>query len=399
MERPTSESDIRDGEDGASKASATLTALGVPPPSNDGQYTFGEAVGHILQFPKRSKGRAAVINAMIDGGFLPCGRTWLYDLISRASRTRAPREDRAPPAAVDRESLGAGYVGEYVKWDIRYRIRWKGSGIVLQLIPANFRNFRCITHNYTPTRHGKWHSTYEDPCFLGWNDCSNRSQDEFREYLRTTRPQAIDICSILGNSDIVMKLNRGEQYPQSEHYFHATTIVPVQDPAGCYEEWENFREVAEANNMMDRLVYDWRKAGSGGRIARLYFDPATYPPPRNEDGSCDSAVFGRLRNCIEAAAERGTSPVVCNGGNKSEKRFRCRTFYRKKCRACRTLKRKCDECREIDGQKHPWGKWSCVFGFSVKWDSFGYYIPLLKSILPECNKGCAWHCDTQRLYY
>ncbi|KAL9178450.1 hypothetical protein ACHAXT_003780 [Thalassiosira profunda] len=295
----------------ALQASATLTALDVPPPSNGGQYTVGEAVGHILQFPKRSKGRAAVINAMVDGGYLPCGRTWLYDLIGRASRTRAPREDRAPPAAVDRESLGEGYVGEYVKWDKRDRIRWKGSGIVLPLIPVNFHTFdRCITHNYSPTRHGKWH-TFEDPCFLGWNDCSNRSQDEFREYLRTTPPQAIDICSILGNSDIVMKLNRGETYPPSPSpsgYVHSTAIVPVQDP-GCYKWYENFREVAEANNMMDRLVYDWEKAGGDFRIARLYFDPAMYPPPRNADGSCDTAVFGRLRNCIEAAAERGTSPV------------------------------------------------------------------------------------------
>ena len=74
MEPPTIASDARDVK---AQASATLTALDVPPPSNDGQYTVGEAVRHILQFPKRSKGRAAVINAMIDGGFLPCGRTWL----------------------------------------------------------------------------------------------------------------------------------------------------------------------------------------------------------------------------------------------------------------------------------------------------------------------------------
>ncbi|KAL9183007.1 hypothetical protein ACHAXT_004794 [Thalassiosira profunda] len=70
MEHPLGESNTKDGEaaapETALQASATLMALGVPLPSDDGTYSLGEALLHILQFPKRSNGRAAVINAMID---------------------------------------------------------------------------------------------------------------------------------------------------------------------------------------------------------------------------------------------------------------------------------------------------------------------------------------------
>ena len=39
------------------------------------------------------------------------------------------------------------------------------------------------------------------------------------------------------------------------------------------------------------------------RITKLYFDPVTYPPPKNEL-ECDNIVFGHLKEYIVTSAKR-----------------------------------------------------------------------------------------------
>ena len=41
---------------------------------------------------------------------------------------------------------------------------------------------------------------------------------------------------------------------------------------------------------------------------------------------------------------------------------------------------------------HPYNMYSCTFTFVIRWDAYGYYIPLLENPNQDSNLGCAWHC-------
>ena len=85
------------------------------------------------------------------------------------------------------------------------------------------------------------------------------------------------------------------------------------------------------------------------RYERLYFPPKVYPPPK--DNINDINIRGQLRNYIKRAAARGKSFVSARTGKPNEIRFRCKDYHRNR----------------------------CTFTFVVKWDKWGYFIPLLTS--------------------
>lgn len=120
------------------------------------------------------------------------------------------------------------------------------------------------------------------------------------------------------------------------------------------------------------------------RITKLYFSPYQYPPPANDIEH--NIVCIHLRNYIQKAAEAGQSPVVCTGDSARQKRFRCGHWYR----------RKAQPKSEKSAQWHPYSMHSCTFTFVIRWDKFGYYIPLLENLYQHYNMGCAWHCCIEK---
>ena len=223
--------------------------------------------------------------------------------------------------------LGLGYEGDYVRQGIRDKVSWKGS-IVLGVSPTS--------------------TVYYDP---GSMLCSC----------------TIDICSIIGNTDIAAKIDPA---------MHNDANVNIN-----YSRSKKWKQLCKKENLPP-LKWDKRKIEDSEkmreRITKLYFDRRTFPPPKN--GLDDNIVFGHLRNYIELSAKRCGSPVVCNGNghHSNERRFRCRRWYR---RRNQQLK-----------ERRVYNKVSCTFTFSVKWGRFGYYIPLLENRDQWYNYGCGWHC-------
>jgi len=79
---------------------------------------------------------------------------------------------------------------------------------------------------------------------------------------------------------------------------------------------------------------------------RLYFSPKQYPTPKNLKMTSKSNAFNELKIYIEQSAKRWGSPVVCRAGRSESKIF------------------KCNHSKE------------CKYFFTVKWDKFGFYIPI-----------------------
>ena len=105
------------------------------------------------------------------------------------------------------------------------------------------------------------------------------------------------------------------------------------------------------------------------RVYRLYFpsnemNDDNFPPPTNLNDGGNSIEFAKLKRNIMKK-----SHVFCNGGSKNERVFTCDRNYK-------------------NGQHGP----SCPFGFTVRWDKYGFYIHLLSNVNTFTNRGCPWHC-------
>ena len=112
----------------------TLEILGVPLPSHGETHDVEEAIKHIQKFPKRSQERGAVIELMLEGGYLQVKRTLLYKLLRRSENS-----NETPPSesVTKKQQIGLGYEGYAVRPGIRKCIAWKGK-IVLSVIPVTF---------------------------------------------------------------------------------------------------------------------------------------------------------------------------------------------------------------------------------------------------------------------
>ena len=107
-----------------------------------------------------------------------------------------------------------------------------------------------------------------------------------------------------------------------------------------------------------------------GRVYRLYFpsnkmpNDKNFPPPANLNDGGNSIEFAKLKRNIMK-----NSHVFCRRGSKNERVFTCDRNYK-------------------NGQHGP----SCPFGFTVRWDKYGFYIHLLSNVNTFTNRGCPWHC-------
>jgi hypothetical protein len=343
----------------------TLDILGVPLPSHGETYDVEEAIKHIRKFPKRSQERGAVIELMLEGGYLRVKRTLLYKLLRRSENSK-----ETPPSELitKEQQIGLSYEGDFVRPSIRDLVKWKGR-IVLSVIPVTY-------HQY-------------DNAWPG-DGCLDMFRFNLQDYLKNTSTQFIDICSLVGNSDMYSRVQLGSEPTEplgsgpTEH-----TISSSYCPAGIpksilrqdYREYpinHNFARVCRSRGISRMtLILDRRKDGywpEKKRVTKLYFDPGKYPPPNNANGTCDSIVFGHLRNYIENAAENYGSPVNCICSKTNYRLFRCRYWPRGKMMRFPSRSRS-----------------SCTFFFRVSWDEFGYFIDLNGKEHWLHNNGCGWH--------
>jgi hypothetical protein len=324
---------------GREAANDALLALGLSLPPRGGKCDTEDAVKQILKLPKKSTERGAAIKLICKGGYISLSQAAFYKRIQGAENQKNGTTPQPKPNEV--ASLGLGYEGDFLQWDIRHVVKWKGS-IVLSVIPA------CDA---------------EQPTYGPL--------------------QTIDICSIIGNSDFASK--------------RAAAAPAPWDSSPPWDPTKNWQEMCKKEGLT-AVEYDRRKYENhrlSERITKLYFEPAKYPPPKGEWDDPDYIVFGYLKDYIQNAAELCGSPVVCNGGN-YEARFQCRHWYRKiegKERA---------EMPDLGPHVHvhkrrrrgqrSYNKHSCTFAFTVKWDRLGYYILInnkersVPAVFPQCSR-------------
>ena len=168
----------------------------------------------------------------------------------------------------------------------------------------------------------------------------------------------IDICQLLGNSDIVQRIPEEATSEDLDKMWLSTHD-------------STFGELRKRCNLPRLYWFTERFSIWELKIGKLYFSEWEYPPPskvKSEQGS--NIIWNRLKSYIEYMANLGGSPVVCTGGSSNcEKRFKCKVSYRK---------------RKGKGESK-----RCIFNFTVKWDEHGYYIHLLSESRRYCNNGCA----------
>ena len=144
-------------------------------------------------------------------------------------------------------------------------------------------------------------------------------------------------------------------------------------------------------------------------VTRLYLNPIDYnSPPKDGDDVNKNIHYNDLRIDILARAFEAGSPLTANGGSKTERVFRCSIRYR-------LYKKRDDEKfgdltassyrqdsminsrsrgsrengRSLSRRTRTTQATSrediCPFRFAVKWDDYGFYIPVTRS------NGCANH--------
>ena len=317
----------------------------LPRPAYGCFYTDDEQWNIIKKYPKGSFERGEVVRLMVTNKYVKSSST-LRRHIKQSEEKDKKRRMRPPHQLqiIQPKDIGLGYCGEYIRPAIREVVRWKGS-IILSVIPVSFGEM-----------------------------------DQNQDSLDTSCLQTIDICSIIGNSDEVVdclpgygNVQDGTREPCNSRFAtlcRDKSLPPLNWRTGIHmrkeyvlENWDKCKDI------------DFRK-----RITKLYFHPAQYPPQIN--GTDQYIIKGRLRYDIQTAAEVGGSPVVCVGDSDLEIRFRCKKWYR----------RRIKPNSEKQSNWHPYNMHSCTFTFVVRWDQYGYYIPLLNDRLKDHNMGCSWHC-------
>jgi hypothetical protein len=209
-----------------------------------------------------------------------------------------------------------------------------------------------------------------------------------------SHPLNVDICDLIGNSDIFSALpfsGLATAQDPNECSHHSCSFAELcrrekLPPLKWDLDWDSYRRGYVKNPVSYGLMSGYVDPALKRRIAKLYFPPKKFAPPTNNDP--DRVVLCNLRKCIRQAAADGGSPVICIGqSNPNEMRFRCKHWYRR-----RKTKAYDGSSNNDKNRKHPYNSYCCTFTFTVKWDKFGYYISLLRSIIADSNMGFAWHC-------
>ena len=348
----------------------------IPEPAHGEAYKDEDVMKILSKYPKGSSERGKVTKLILQGGYVTgcCysrqkkrSRSTLYKHVKKFEDKEQMRED-VPPLPGDngdvastvrsKSSLGLGYDGYYITDNglRRHIAKWKGS-VILVVTPVTFL------------------------------------EGEKMSAVDISHPLNIDICDLIGNSDIVSELPK---VPPNR----MTYLPTAQDPSD-YNPSSSFAELCRREKLLplkwDRHIKSQPFQTAGGatsdqiesgfkrRITKLYFPPKSFAPPGND---CpDKVVLSNLRKYIRHAAKDGGSPVICVGqSNPNEMRFRCKYWYR------RRKTKACDDTDEKSKKHSYYNSYCCTFTFAVKWDKFGYYIPLLRTIEADCNVGFAWHC-------
>jgi hypothetical protein len=140
-------------------------------------------------------------------------------------------------------------------------------------------------------------------------------------------------------------------------------------------------------------------------VCRLYLDPFKYDkPPLSGELVSTNPQWIQLKDALEAAAHTSGSPIMCNGGTRDSRIFKCKLrnrVYKSKSMKNMNAPRQ-DDCINMDkGGRRADGRSlskrtrttqalaiteRCPFRFTVKWDNCGFYITVEK-----INFGCAHH--------
>jgi len=302
------------------KRKALEIALPLPPlPSNGCTFTDEELFNIIKQYPKRSNERGEMMRKLEKND--DRSKSTLYQRVSICERERLEELSnilkKYPKRSTQRE-IGLGYPLEYVQYNIRHTIKRKDH-IRMLVIPVSF------------------------------------AESKHMETLDNSHLRYIDVCYLIGNSDVVSRTNPFEEGNcQDLHEFHQIynentgSILPVR-----------------GLRRLSPLKFDSDKDNRPEeRITKLYFSPTKFPPPNHyiqHKNNC-----GHLRNYIKDCAAVDGSPVVCVGGDEHEKRFRCKAWSRRKgiplSEKLETY-RPISEMLEVPSTKRQYSLYSCTFNY------------------------------------
>ena len=138
-------------------------------------------------------------------------------------------------------------------------------------------------------------------------------------------------------------------------------------------------------------------------VRRLYLAPDKFDkPPLNGESITNNAHWKQLKVALEAAAHTAGSPIMCNGGGKDKRIFKCKLrnrVYKPKLSTKKDSAPRQDDLINMDkgGRRHGGVSESkrtrttqaltiddrCPFSFTVKWDFHGFYITK-ESIIYGC---------------
>lgn len=348
-----------------------MSTITIPRPAKGCFYTDEEQWNIIKKYPKGSPERSEAIRLMIQEHYVK-SRATLYRHIKKSEDDKTDEITQQLMKMTYHITynilrLGLGYKGDYIRPSKRGVVHWKGS-IFLTVIPVSF--------------------------------AESEDMDSFKDSLSAHHPIYIDICKVIGNSDIVEPCSptnahciQGGHFGTYNSHFEQLCeekeLLPLQWIKSCpplKERGETLLRLGKVKLWQTDLDSQGRlwafTDGKRRRIKKLYFPPSTFPPPTSDNTTEHKVVLGHLRNYVKRSAESGQSPVVCYGGNTHETRFRCKHWYKRE---------KQPESEKVVNW-HPYNMHSCTFTFVIRWDKYGYYIPLLEDPDHDHNFGCAWHC-------
>ncbi|KAL3757417.1 LOW QUALITY PROTEIN: hypothetical protein ACHAWU_005148 [Discostella pseudostelligera] len=131
------------------------------------------------------------------------------------------------------------------------------------------------------------------------------------------------------------------------------------------------------------------------KAKRLYFCPKTYPPPGQVPVN-EADSWNKLKLDLGNASHSAGSPIVSNGGGRTQRSFKCQVVHRAreslatitdantKHRGTSLINDALANSRGKMGLAQPRKRkiafegTSCKFNFDVKWDEYGYYVNLFR---------------------
>lgn len=341
-------------------------------PVNGKVYTKREALYWIAKTKKCSNERGAMMQFMVQEGYVPCQMNCLQELVRRTEVHRMPVGSDEWGRRGHPTKIATGYKNisseKLIERNIRECIKEPPN--TYYVTPDRFSQ---VIYQKNVDARERASIRYDDRIFgrgmkssFELQPISELAKEELLEYWDkkingepAIRKSVLDRKgwkdSIVLQNMIPMKFC--DDLEDLNHYpkLHRLDICSYIGYSVDYPRCTPLDKI-----LVPEFVHD----DSLDRTYRLYFDKRNYPPPTNLDDGGNSIEFVKLKCHIREVAR-----VFCNGG-KDERVFTCNSNYNK---------------RE---HNQP----SCPFGFTVKWDKYGFYIDLLSNPHKYTCRGCPWHC-------